>query len=94
MGNRVFIEFFKHKDINATFTIKEVMRVTYSSYSVTNATLQHLIKRGIIKRVSKGKGRGRGKGREYTKYRLSDFGKRWVQYKLGRRSNVSRRFIV
>jgi DNA-binding PadR family transcriptional regulator len=88
MGIKILIEYYKYYG-DSNFTINDLAKKTFTSYSIAKNTLQHLKKRGIIrvKRVGGSKGRY---GKTENIYEITNFGKRWLEYKLGFRDRVSR----
>jgi predicted transcriptional regulator len=86
MSVKILIEYYKYYGDNP-FTIKELSRKTFTSYSIAKNTIQHLKRRGIVRIKKIGGSKGRY-GKIPNVYQITNFGRRWLEYKLGFRDRI------
>jgi predicted ArsR family transcriptional regulator len=80
MSKEDILTFFKYYNVYNSFTVKDVVRVTFAKPNAVRITINRLFKRGFIAK-SGGKGLGRGRGRAPKRYKLTPLGISWLRVK-------------
>jgi predicted ArsR family transcriptional regulator len=80
MSVQDILTFFRYYNVYNSFTVRDVVRVTFAKPNAVRITINRLFKRGFITK-SGGKGLGRGRGRAPKRYKLTRLGLSWLRIK-------------